>query len=141
MWASLAMKCTQFLRSKFVRKSLCGLAESPGQRAGGDLDKASIAHPLSQPFGLPGDGRIALRVGNDGRHPRQLKLVKRLRHIRRYAEVRELHQQVVLAIDGVLGGILDRVLDVFVGEVKIAAKAQRDASVQPLAKRGHALAG
>ena len=93
----------------------------------------------SQPFGLPRDGRIALRVGNDKRHLRQLKLVKSLSHIGRNAEVGELHQKIVLAIDGVLGGIFECVFNVFVGKVKIAAKAEGDASVEPFAKRSHAL--
>ena len=34
------------LAQQFVRETLRGLAESPGQRARGDLDKAAVAHPL-----------------------------------------------------------------------------------------------
>ena len=40
--------------------------------------------------------------------------------------VRELHQQIAFLVDGVLGGVVDGVLDVVVGKVEIAPGPQLD---------------
>ena len=61
-----------------------------------------------------------------GESAQQVQLVERVVGTRRNGEVRELHQQIIFLIDGVLGDIGLDVLNIFVAEVEIASGGQRE---------------
>ena len=54
---------------------------------------------------------MPLRVRDDRDHPGVEQLHQDLVGVRKHGEVRELDEQVTLVVDGVLGGMVKRVLD------------------------------
>src|ERR1700759_3695656 len=57
------------------------LAESPGEGAGGDLDKCPGLQPLQHAIGLAGEDEIAFWGGDDRRHAGERELVEGLRGV------------------------------------------------------------
>ncbi len=103
-------------------------SEAAEERAGGDLDDASVADPLVHHLGLGLEGGVALGMGEDGNDSAGDELVEGLADGGRDAVVGELDEQVLMVVDGVFAGVAELVLDVVVGEMEVAAEAEGDES-------------
>ena len=60
-------------------------------------------------------------MGEDGHKTGGLQLIERLRHVER-AVLGEFHQQVARIADGIALGMLHGIVNVFVGEMKVASQ-------------------
>ena len=108
-----------------VRNLLCELAFVPGQRGRRHLDQKAAAQPFDQPLGIVLQRGVALRMGQDRRHPGQLQLVEGLGQPRRKPVLRHLHQQVAQPVDAEPRRIGLRQLHVVERHVEVASQAQR----------------
>ena len=81
--------------------------------------------------------RIALRMREDRRHPRQPQRVERLLERRRQRVVRQLHQQVLATVHRVTARVLERVAHVVVAEVEVAAGPEDEPDSRVGDRRAH----
>lgn len=79
------------------------------------------------------DDPVALGMRDDGLNSSQEHFVKHIVHLLRDKHVGELNEEIFFAVDGVFRWVLVRVLNVFVGQMKVAAETEHDFVANPSA--------
>ena len=85
-----------------------------------NLNQTSGVHPIEDALGVPLQDGVSFRVGNDRDHRRRVKPVKGIVDLGRDCKFTGLNQQAGCAGNGVAPRTGYRVLNVFVGQVKVA---------------------
>ncbi len=93
------------------------------------LQQATGLRPIRKFFQPLVQKHVPLRMRNDRRHARRLHLVKHIVCSLGNEQIGKLHQDVALVVDRVLGGMLERVLNVVVGKVEIAPCMDADRAI------------
>jgi len=96
-------------------------SEAAQQRSRGNLHQRAVFHPGLQLIEAGVQQGVALRVRDDRGETGPLQAVENFLCGAGDEQVREFDQQIAEMIDGVPGGICQRVLYVLQGEMKIAA--------------------
>jgi hypothetical protein len=109
---------------------LGGFPELPKQGLAGDLRVTALLQPAEEALGLCADQRIALGMSDYWLKSGKLKLVKGLVEGGRNREVGKFDEQVVFLIQGVAGGVVANVLEVFKAEMEVAAGGESKAAFE-----------
>ena len=112
--------------------ALAPLAEDGIRR---DLHEKSAAQPVDHALIVALEGLVAFGMGKNRRRFREPQLVVGLGEAVGQEEVGEFDQEVAEAVDAVADGVLERGLDVVVGEVEVAAEAERERDLLGLEAR------
>ena len=94
--------------------------------AGGDLNKEAVAEPVGEPFGSALEGEVALGVGEDVDHAGGTEVVEGFAHAGSEDDVGQLDEEIAAGVDGVASGVGVGIFDVVVGEMEVAAGAERE---------------
>src|SRR6185369_4969777 len=107
----------------------------PGKRTGCNLHHASDCRHIDYQFRLGLQYPVTLRMGNDRDDTKVEEFLKSGENLARYAEITELHQQVIAPTDTEFGRVLPQRHNVVVRHVKVAPEAQLHRAIQLLAER------
>src|ERR1700728_514183 len=106
------------------RGAAWGFAPESSQRGARNLNYAALLGPLHESLWALAQNWIALGVGDDRRHSTLCQLKRGVRSLQRNTVVAELNQQVARTFDDVTLGMRQRVLQIVVRKVKVAAQAE-----------------
>src|ERR1035437_9379375 len=106
---------------QLVRAFLGGLAETAQEGLRRDLQMGALRHPGFQLRQAALQQLVALRMGHDGTEAHMHHAGEDLAGSFGNQEIGEFHQQIAAVVDGVLPGRAQGIVDIFQGEVEIAA--------------------
>src|SRR5215469_8399498 len=98
------------------------LSPVSGESGSGHLDYASLLHPLQHPLRALLQNGVALRMSKDGSDSLVAQLGEAFVDLLRDAVVAQFDQEIVRALDGVVGRAGEDVLQIVVGQMEVTAQ-------------------